>query len=397
MYAMPLSRLSPRSAGRSVAQQRPKNRAQTDTQKHLRLWAAIRQTRDDLDQWNQQTLMVDTLFREFIAPREYLLTKAVCDVTQQLIEHFSTRKLDMPNQSLLGLWITDNLHSLRQHPFGDDNRTSILSTLWLEQLNYEGVVENQLARLARQHDFHANVLYNNEDALDTSNNPQSDLATGTHATSSPSSEDGILPEKSASNNPKDSEKATPHNNEADKNQPHSSIEETINNLESKLSVERLFRQLAKVLHPDREQDEKAKAAKHVLMSECLEARQNKDINALLTLYCEHVGDLPDELNNNSHHELINALETQLKQLQQELRDRRFGDPLHTMIVERYSATSEAECKQRIISHARSLDEEIQNSQNLTEKLDSENGLFDALQERRALEQDRMAIDELTGL
>lgn len=394
---MPLSRLSPRSSGKSVAPQRSKNRAQADVQKHLSLWAAIRQTRHDLDQWNQQTLLVDTLFREFIAPREYVLTNTVCDVTQQLIKHFSNRDLDMPNQSLLGLWITDNLHSLQEHPFSDASKTGLLSASWLEQLNQEGLVENQLARLARQHNFEANVLQAEKESAAVQNAPQCDTSQMPDDEAPQSSQETIEPEQSRDKLNSDSEKPSQDSNKSDTNHNKTSINETINTLESKLSVERLFRQLAKVLHPDREQDEQVKAAKHVLMSECLKARKQKDINALLTLYCEHVGELPDDLNNNSHHELINALETQLKQLQRELREKRFGDPLHTMIVERYWSANEAECKQRIVNHARSLDEEIENSQDLFEKLGSDNGLLDALYERRALEQDRMAINELTGL
>ena len=151
-----------------------------------------------------------------------------------------------------------------------------------------------------------------------------------------------------------------------------------------------------MLHPDREQDEEAKAAKHVLMSEVLEARKNKDINALLTLYCEHVGELPDDMDLNSHNELVAALEQQLKQLQLELRTKRFSDPLLSMIVERYSSSNTVDCEQRINNHASSLDAEIEAAMALSASLSSHDGLLDALVERRAVEQDKHAINELTG-
>jgi len=168
-------------------------------------------------------------------------------------------------------------------------------------------------------------------------------------------------------------------------------------LEDKLSVERLFRQLAKVLHPDREQDESLRAEKHVLMSQCLKARQEKDINLLLELYCEYVGELPDDLNNNSHRELISALEAQLKTLQNDLRHKKFGDPMNTMIVERYASPNPTDAEQRIQRHADSLDTESLQAELLVESLDSYDGLLDALEERRAVEQDRLAIDEMTGI
>ena len=152
-----------------------------------------------------------------------------------------------------------------------------------------------------------------------------------------------------------------------------------------------------MLHPDREQDESLRAEKHELMSQCLKARQEKDINALLSLYCEHVGELPDDLNNDSHSELISALETQLKELQAELRHKRFGDPLQSMIVERYSSSDTSESERRIQSHAHSLDAETSQTRELVEQLEEHDGLLDALDERRSVEQDRMAINEMTGL
>jgi len=352
---MPLSRLTPRSSRTGVA--RRKSRAQRDTQRHLHLWAAIRDTREQLDQWDRQAKQVDTLFNQHIVPREIELTQAVCAVTSQLITQFSSEALDIADQSLLGLWITDNLSSLQNHPFADDQLTISLGDRWRQLLNKDGPVENQLARLARLRSYEKSE-------------EQTDYA---HA--------------------KDDQ--TRADNKKKRDEPE--LADTIKNLEDKLSVEHLFRQLAKVLHPDREQDEEAKAVKNALMSQCLKARQENDIHALLTLYCEHVGELPDDLNNNSHTELVNALETQLKQLQIELRDKRFGDPLHTMIIERYSSSSSADSEQRVKNHAQSLDNEIVAANTLASQLEDHDGLLDALEERRAVEQDRLAINELTGM
>ncbi|MFK8082014.1 MAG: hypothetical protein AB8B97_17140 [Granulosicoccus sp.] len=390
---MPLSRLSPRSSRTGVARQKNSARAHSDSQRHLHLWAAIRETREALDQWDRRAQQVDALFSEHIVPRENKLTQAVGDVTSQLMMHFLRADLDIPDQSLLGLWITDNLNSLQGHPFADKHKTSQLAARWLELLNNDGPVETQLAKLARKHNFNSQDQQehtelgtspgdegaapeyetSDPDASDTQHHAQAEHETSAH-------DDEIQPNASSSN---------------DATEPP--IDDTVKTLEDKLSVERLFRQLAKVLHPDREQDEEAKAAKHVLMSECLKARQEKDIQALLTLYCEHVGDLPDDLNNNSHNELVGALELQLKQLQLELRNKRFGDPLHAMIIERYSSSTSTDSHQRIANHAQSLDDEVSVAKRLLRQLQEHEGLLDALDERRAIEQDRMAINEMTGM
>lgn len=387
---MPLSRLSPRSSRTGVARQKPSSRSENDAQRHLHLWDAIRKTQQEIDDWDRRCEQVDALFSIHIAPLERSLTDSVSRVTSKLLQHFSQTDLDIPDQSLLGLWITDNLHSLQDHPFGDAHKTIKLNAQWLDMLNNDGPVESQLARLAKQHDFSTLVVNDHENTSDnTSRHAADDEHEAGEHMEQPTQADHAASSKS---NQKDSATNTGQDN-TDKQTP---IEQTINELEDKLSIDRLFRQLAKVLHPDREQDEEAKAKKHVLMSECLKARQDNDINALLTLYCEHIGELPDDLNNKSHAELINALETQLKQLQREFRDKHFGDPVHNLIIERYASNNVADCEQRINNHALSLKTEIEETNRMGRQLDDHEGLLDALDERRAIEQDRASINEMTG-
>jgi len=271
-------------------------------------------------------------------------------------------------------------------------------------ISIDGPVENQLARMASRYndDTDSAPLFNNtnsgmhdesdgsardtaqfddDDKYNTSYSPDSEYEAELDSDRSEHDDNNTNRQDKRSKNKSDDEH----------------VAETISSLEDKLSVDRLFRQLAKVLHPDREQDDEAKDAKHILMSECIAARKNNDITALLNLYCEHVGELPDDLNNNSHAELISALEMQLKILQAQLRQQRFGDPLKSMIVERYSSSTSTDCERRIDAHARSLDDEIAAAQRLTTQLEDEDGLLDALDTRRALEQDRMSINELTGM
>ena len=402
--AMPLSRLTPRSSRTGLARQKTAKSAKNNTQRHLQLWAAIRATQKELDQWQRQVDQVQSLFNEHIVPRERKLTLVVTKITEQLIHCFSSPELDIPDQSLLGLWITDNLGSLRDHPFAKAGSIDQLQQQWKQLLSHDGLVENQLARLARQHDIdpasqYSSTTANSKEQDETyTSTPQDTFAHDNkrqQASDSPESEhDDSCHDKQSDQVDSNAKKQSRHSTcEPDDTQ----VSDTISSLEDKLSVDRLFRQLAKVLHPDREQDEQAKAAKHVLMSECIKARKENDINALLSLYCEHVGELPDDLNNNSHAELVSALEVQLKNLQLLLRQQRFGDPLQSMIVERYSSSTTADCERRINTHAQSLDEEIAAAQRQSNQLADKDGLLDALDARRALEQDRMSINELTGM
>ncbi len=66
-------------------------------------------------------------------------------------------------------------------------------------------------------------------------------------------------------------------------------------------------------------------------------------------------------------------------------------------MERYSSLNDADCERRIMAHADSLDIEIDNTRLLAVQLTTQIGLADALEQRREVEMDRLAIDELTGM
>jgi len=399
---MSFSRLSPRSARTGIARGRAARQHPEDSSRHLRLWDAIRRTREELDSWQRQVDQVDALFQQYIVPREEQLTDEYCNVTALLMAHFEQSALSTADQSLAGLWITENLQSLSDHPFASIQRRQTLNDTWRVILSVDGPVENQLARLARSKfsptSSHDELIrkadttsrpdnYQDRGQLDTDKQSAGNQHTqaGQHRNSQPN-------ENCSGNTGKQ-----PHDPSGYADSGADDIDEKINILEQQLSVERLFRQLAKVLHPDRELNESLKAEKHILMSQCLKARQAKDITTLLDLYCKHVGDLPDDLTDNSHEELVRALQLQLKQLQSELRQLRFGDPLHTSIVERYSSSTDLDCQHRIKVHAESLDIEIENMKLLVVQLDTQTGLLDALEQRRKVEMDRLAINELTGM
>lgn len=400
---MSLSRLTPRRSRQGITRQRrADSERKSDGTRHLSLWEAIRRTREELNQWQQQVDQVDRLFNQFILPREQTLTHEVSNISELLIQHFAKDELDTPDRSLLGLWITENLQSLQGHPFASVQRTQTLTREWRTLISKEGAIEYQLSRMARNMEVLSETDPVSAQPVDQKHSGASIDEQTSESASSDTADDASVDQTAgsaqdcASGKQKQSDENAKRDSQSRKGAKEQSVEEKISVLESKLSVDRLFRQLAKALHPDKEQDETLRSQKHVLMSQCLKARKNKDINTLLTLYCQYVGELPDDLHDDSQGELIAALEEQLKQLQFALRQARFGDPLHTMIVERYSSSDTQLCEKRINDHAASLDSEISAMQRLSRQLNTHEGLLDSLDERRAVEQDRLAIDEMTG-
>ena len=434
---MPLSRLSARRNRDALIRQRASGTKSKAGQskaasRHLNLWEAIRKTREELIQWEARIVQVDTLFQQLIVPREHRMTAAYSELTDALMSQFANTDHTLADRSLIGLWITDNLQSLTNHPFVNHSDRTALLDQWSDLISIDGPIENQLARLAQQYslftfshlntdtvedsrptgdgaDRTKNANYKDDSENDDENDDDLVFDFGWHqkspdqnnatAEKSTSSEDTLKKPDAAIDDSYKAAHDSDHQSDTtqDEEPDRETVDETVSVLENRLSVDRLFRQLARVLHPDREQDEVLKAEKHVLMSQCLKARQEKDINTLLTLYCEHVGELPDDLTDDSHEELVNALKLQLKQLQQELREKRFGEPLHAQIVERYGDNDNAICEQRFAQHAKSLDTEIRQVGQRMNQIKTGEGLQSALLERREIEQDRLAIDEITGV
>ncbi|MFK7894097.1 MAG: hypothetical protein AB8B63_25000 [Granulosicoccus sp.] len=328
-----------------------------------------------------------------------MLTGSVLSLTEQLIEQFSQQNMDQAEQSLLGLWITSNLQSLNEHPFALQSHVQLLTDTWKQTINTDDVIALQLSKLldSVEEQSHASRLIDSSAWSNQQTAEESNAQPPTHRNDkAPDDLDAVEDRGEQSNQGMGgaADKAKPAQENAQQRRP---IDDQVSVLENKLSVERLFRQLAAVLHPDKELDDARRAEKHELMSFCLKARRDKDINTLLELYCEHLGELPDDINENTHNELISALETQLKELQSTLRAEQFGNSLNAMIVDRYCASDPIMCKKLIDNHAVSLDDEIRLNKNLISQIGTCEGLLICLNDRRSVEQDRLAIHELTGV
>lgn len=367
------------------------------------MWKAIHRTRLALERCRRRAEQVTILFRQHILPRERQLTAIHGEVTGQLMDHFATTRLADAEQILLELWITDKLQTLNAHPFASESQCAGLNQRWRELqasltfMNHdEAGASPAVARTALDELLDDEELDEEDVIFDFGWHNGSTSPRDQHSDQQRTAQDEAV---NAHEPHSESSGRSPHEDHAGFSD--GPTDTRVSELERRLSLERLFRQLARVLHPDREQDDARKAEKHILMSQCLKARQDKDIDTLLSLYTEHVGALPDDLTAADRVELIAALELQLRQLQQELQQLRFGDPLQAQIIERYVGPEDTEADpeqvhQRISRHADSLDLEISRQQARLAQLDSCESLLAALDERREVEQDRLAIDRMTG-
>lgn len=93
-----------------------------------------------------------------------------------------------------------------------------------------------------------------------------------------------------------------------------------NELFNATTLNKMFRQLSKVLHPDLEQDESQKQHKHELMAQLLNARDKQDVGAIVALYSEHIGGDGAQFAPEDFPRLTILLKKQLRALQLEKED-----------------------------------------------------------------------------
>lgn len=371
------------------------------------LWEAIRRTREALELRQARVARLTERFASTIRPREETFTCTVCRLTERLVTHHENTALDVAERTLLGLWIDENLRSLASHPFAPRAETAALTRRWRGHLDRAlHPLDAALASLGTGA-HRCGTARHGTDPADSSHGDAArhgsararaeraargarDARSGWQ-TCGPTQGDRGRPTDGGTGRDGGRRPGRERQTETSGGATAATIDRDMRALNA-----RLFRRLARALHPDREQDEALKGEKHRLMSECLRARDERDIDTLLSLYVAHVGELPDALADGGTDALERLLRDQLHELQRRLRHARGGDALEAMIVDRYAVDDPRESERRFGEHARALDDESARAESTIRRVAEPGGLLTALEERREKELDRLWIDEMTG-
>ena len=387
------------------------------------LWRELARARARLAEHERRAGSLETLFRTSIEPRERLLTLGAARVTSALVDHYETTSLGRAERSVLGLWVNENLESLVGHPYAPGEPVAALVERWRTLLEGAGnappdpadpasatyrtmpVRLDPAARERGERDAISRYLAalfgsgsnvraaTARDADERGRGPASGPGSGRAS--------GVADEacrRAAAGSGADG------SSRADDDPGSGAPGGRARRLDgldvaapdgARELLERLFRRLARALHPDREPDPGRRELKHVLMSTALAARRAKDLDTLLSLHAEHVGDLPDALDGADAETLVRALERQLAGMRRALERARGGDPRSDLLA-RYDGADDAARARRVALHAERLDAETVRLERLAEALADADGLADALDDRREIERDRLSVDELTG-
>lgn len=146
------------------------------------------------------------------------------------------------------------------------------------------------------------------------------------------------------------------------------------------SINKLFRRLAKALHPDLIQDETKKSERHHLMIELINARKNKDIVKIIVMYTEHVGEAPQDIFDGNYEQMTQLLKNQAEQLKQDKFNIIEENPRHAVIYNRFFDPSETKVKNKLQNHRKVLKNNIRDIKFVAAKLTSLKNLKPLLQD-----------------
>lgn len=132
----------------------------------------------------------------------------------------------------------------------------------------------------------------------------------------------------------------------------------INSLLKRSSIKHMFRRIAKVLHPDKEQDEALKEEKHHLMAQLIEARNKKDVLAIFALYAEHVGEMPDDMAKEDLENISLLLKYQLEKLKEEYDAEPYKDQKTAMFYDIFYAKTEKGLQRNIRERKKEIEKSI---------------------------------------
>lgn len=140
------------------------------------------------------------------------------------------------------------------------------------------------------------------------------------------------------------------------------------------SVNRLFRKVAGILHPDKESDEAARQEKNRLMGELIEARNRNDIPRIFAFYAEYVGLSPLQELGEDLDSATRLLERQYLDLRDVKENILNEEPLTAGLYRQFHRKSPAATQRAINKYLKETEARTQTLQSLRQNITSLNKL-----------------------
>lgn len=160
------------------------------------------------------------------------------------------------------------------------------------------------------------------------------------------------------------------------------------------NINKMFRKIARILHPDKEPDPEKKALRHQQMSELLKARDEKDIAALFALYDQHIGTSPLEELGEDIESATKILQYQVQQLRDQQNNYVPKSIIESFIFEHFYGKSPRALNAALRKHKTEIKELTENQIAINGAMTSIKAIKPLLEERRESRFYRVFEDDL---
>ncbi|WP_016766846.1 J domain-containing protein, partial [Vibrio cyclitrophicus] len=130
-------------------------------------------------------------------------------------------------------------------------------------------------------------------------------------------------------------------------------------LYSDKQITKLYRQLAKQLHPDKETDEKKKSEKSALMQQLSQAKKDKDVVALFILAQQHLPEHEMVMDEGMLERLKMTLTEKIEQLNMDYQELRHGGDIKSILWQRFGGGNKASRQKGLREYRAHLQKESQ--------------------------------------
>lgn len=311
-----------------------------------------------------------------IEDKEQLFCTVRAAQTERLIQFIPKKTLAEYQRQQLIFWIQSNIEEIASNPFSNHKDITYLSELLVD--NFESHEKNQFEKWEKKYD---NMDEGDDAHIDNTASKKDHSKKSASYTEDQHVENMDMFEELFADFEDDDqdenideffqeffEEEFSHFDELTQKQQEE--ENALSKLLKSTSINKLFRRVAKALHPDLEQNEIAKEEKHKLMAELIEARENKDITKIIDMYTKYIGEAPLELFNGDYEKMTILLKHQIERLQEEKQNIIEENSNEAIIYQRFHRSSEAKTKNEIRQHIKNLDEQIDSTRELTHELTS---------------------------
>lgn len=331
-----------------------------------------------------------------IEPYELKKYHAITMLTLKLIPFLSKKTLPEYMRRVLHEWILDNMQALSYNPFHEKIDTTVIDILLQENIQklQQNESEKFLKRLAKQ-GHSAEELAEAEELVNALNNSDSldEFLKQTAKEFQDSDideddmfdfdDDSLFGDESIDNDLHDEDFDT-HDYDNDWPEDNQAAQDAeLAHLIKGTSINKLFRKIARAMHPDLEQDENKKREKHDQMARLLEAREQKDVAYILQLYTQIFGQLPGNFPQTDFAKLTKIINIKIEHAKQQKDDIIHSNPFHSAFHEWFSAPTKQKEALNIKDFIRESEEECYAYMELMHKITSIASLRNYLEMRIA--------------